>query len=174
MNAIRTTQALRLIQLGAEDIAALARGEGMSAFEKKMGLTCGSEPDEGDETSSPEFYQPYHASIQSDPENMIWYLPWQIIHKEDNAIIGGILFKGGPNGRGEVEVGYGLNGAYQNRGYMTQAVASILEWALDQPDVQAVVAETDKDNIASQRVVQKNGMRALRKTDAEVWWTTRP
>ena len=71
-------------------------------------------------------------------------------------MIGDACFKGLPES-GAPEVGYGLDADYWNRGYATEAADALCAWALAQPDVTAVEAETDPGNTASQRVLQKLG-----------------
>ncbi|MDU1892245.1 MAG: GNAT family N-acetyltransferase [Dysgonomonas sp.] len=52
---------------------------------------------------------------------------------------------------------------------MEQADA-MSRWALAQPDVKAVMAETLKENIASQRVLQKCGFILYREEGESLWW----
>jgi RimJ/RimL family protein N-acetyltransferase len=53
---------------------------------------------------------------------------------------------------------------------MTEAVIVLLHWALIQPMVTAVIAETDKNNKASQKVIGKVGMKFYYETEREIWW----
>ncbi|MBK8422210.1 MAG: GNAT family N-acetyltransferase [Anaerolineales bacterium] len=57
-----------------------------------------------------------------------------------------------------VELGYVVNKSFQGRGYMTETVRAIIDWAFQQPNVYRVFATTGVDNIASQRVMEKAGM----------------
>jgi len=104
------------------------------------------------------------------PEDHLWYTNWQISLNAYNQAIGSACFKGAPNGNGEVELGYGIDAAHRNNGYMTEAVAALSAWALWQPGVRAVVAETDRDNPASQRVCQKCGMNRSGETPGTFLW----
>lgn len=56
-----------------------------------------------------------------------------------------------------IEIGYGLKEEYRHHGYMTEAVKAITEWALSQESVKQVEAETDAENIASQKVLSRSG-----------------
>ena len=47
--------------------------------------------------------------------------------------------------------------AFRGRGFATEAVRALCQWALSRPGVQAVEAETEPGNAASQHVLQKNG-----------------
>ena len=89
------------------------------------------------------------------PENYIWYTLWFMELKDsENEIIGTLSFKG-IDDKGIVEIGYGINEVYGDRGYMTEAVRVVIKWASRQPDVKQIEAEAEKDNIASIRVLEK-------------------
>ncbi|MBQ9564560.1 MAG: GNAT family N-acetyltransferase, partial [Synergistaceae bacterium] len=53
--------------------------------------------------------------------------------------------------------GYGIAEEYRGWGYATEAVAAVVSWALRQPGVTRVEAETDAGNAASKRVLEKCG-----------------
>jgi RimJ/RimL family protein N-acetyltransferase len=58
---------------------------------------------------------------------------------------------------GQIHIGYGIASARQRRGHATGAVAALLAWAATDERVTSVSAETGLDNIASQRVLERNG-----------------
>ncbi len=89
------------------------------------------------------------------PDQWAWYSIW-IIERKDGSRVGDLCFKG-LNDDGSVEIGYGISTKYQGRGYATEAVDAMVTWALRQPEVKRVEAETEPDNIASQRVLEKCG-----------------
>lgn len=89
------------------------------------------------------------------PEQWDWYAVW-MIEQRDGAHVGELSFKG-LGADGSVEIGYGVGEAYQGRGYATEAVEAAVSWALRQPGVTRVEAETDPDNAASQRVLERCG-----------------
>jgi len=89
------------------------------------------------------------------PEQWEWYAMW-MIEREDGAHVGDLCFKGF-GADGSVEIGYGIDEEYQGNGYATEAVNALAAWALRQPGVKRVEAETDPDNAASQRVLEKCG-----------------
>ena len=89
------------------------------------------------------------------PDQWQWYAMW-MIELRDGTHIGDLCFKGlGANGT--VEIGYGILEEYQGRGYATEAVDAAVTWALQQPSVTRVEAETAPDNRVSQRVLEKCG-----------------
>lgn len=108
--------------------------------------------------------------VQNAPQYHTWYTYWVLVLKAEDRIVGGLGFKGPPDERGEVEIGYGMDDAERNKGYMTEAVAAMVRWALAQPDVASVRAETANTNVASMRVLQKVGFIAYRATDRYLYW----
>lgn len=91
-----------------------------------------------------------------DPENRIWYAPWRMTLQGSQTYLGDIDFKG-PAKNHAVEIGYGILPEHEGHGYTTEAVQAMTQWAFGQKDVVFVEAETDPDNKASQRVLEKSG-----------------
>ena len=89
------------------------------------------------------------------PNQWDWYAIW-MIELKDGSHIGELCFKG-LSADGIAEIGYGISEEYQNNGYATEAVSAVLEWAFSHSEIAAVEAETDTDNIASRRVLEKCG-----------------
>lgn len=99
-----------------------------------------------------------------------WYTFWLISIKNNHYVVGMVGFKGDPNDRGLVEIGYGINSYNQNRGFATEAVRSMIDWAFQHPTCKAVIAETELSNFASQRVLVKAGMDIFTETDHTFLW----
>jgi len=97
-------------------------------------------------------------SMKALPGQEEWASDW-FICLDSGAEIGGIGFKGSPDENGNVEIGYGIDEKYRKNGYATEAVNSVTAWALSQSGVKRVVAQTEPDNAASQRVLFKNGFK---------------
>lgn len=106
-------------------------------------------------------------NIERDPNNILFYTYWDIVLKSEKRLIGQIGFKGIPNGLGQIEIGYGIEEGYRNKGYTTEAVIKIMKWVFSQDiiPVKYVTACTDKENIASQKVLLKAGMRITNEDD---------
>lgn len=162
---VRKTERLRILCLDLKNMELLTRGIGEEEFEKKMGLVI-SKPDALDKELANEFYR----IALNNEKDRLWYRLWKFIHLEDNKKVGGALFKGAPNEKGEVEIGYGIVDEYQCQGYATEAIRETVTWALQQEGVLSVIAETEKDNIASQKVLQKVGMIKYDETDTDYLW----
>ena len=110
--------------------------------------------------SDPEMKQAYTEMLEgslSNPHKRIWYAIWNMeLKDEPGIIVGDFCFKGLSND-GVIEIGYGLKEEYLHQGYMTEAVKAITEWALSQDGVKQVEAETDAENMASQKVLFRSG-----------------
>jgi RimJ/RimL family protein N-acetyltransferase len=86
-----------------------------------------------------------------------------VLTADDGAevVIGDIGFHAPPDELGEVSIGFGIVPAARRHGYASEALRTLLRWALAQPEVRAVHADTDLVNLASQRVLQAAGMRLV-------------
>ena len=92
---------------------------------------------------------------------------YQVLLREDaldgaagaELVIGDVGFHAPPDDLGEVSVGFGIVPVARGRGYAVEALRAVLEWAVRQPEVRAVHADTDLVNLASQRVLVNAGMR---------------
>jgi RimJ/RimL family protein N-acetyltransferase len=90
---------------------------------------------------------------------------YRITHLADGRAIGGIGFKGPPDG-GCVEIGYGLTPSARGHGYAAEAAVALLAMAADH-GVSRVIAGTTPDNIASQRTLVRAGFHLVG-TDGEL------
>jgi RimJ/RimL family protein N-acetyltransferase len=84
---------------------------------------------------------------------------YQVLLRDEDVVIGDVGFHAPPDELGEVSVGFGIVPAARGRGYAVEALRALLDWALRQPEVRCVHADTDLVNLASQRVLVGAGMR---------------
>ncbi|WP_238652248.1 GNAT family N-acetyltransferase [Paenibacillus piscarius] len=111
-----------------------------------------------------------HTKVLQDEENYTWLTNWAVIHLEDQRLIGFLILKGAPNESGEVIVGYVLDERYRGQGYATEAMRQITAWIFNHPGAAWVIADTEKDNFASHRVLQHLGAEMYRETEDLLWW----
>lgn len=130
------------------------------ALQKKLGVSPLTEPRYGDAA----YDKRVRDSLQAVVEHMeksatgyLWRTFWQIVSKEHNSIVGEFNFHGPPSDNGEVEFGYVVRGDYRKHGYATEAVGTMARWVFRQRGVAALVADTQPDNAASRRVLEKSG-----------------
>lgn len=107
--------------------------------------------------------------VQADPANYLYYSFFFLIRKTDRVVVGSAAFKNPPDKKGEVEIGYGLGKAYEHNGYMTEAVKALCEFAAAQNSVASIIAETDWDGFASQRILECCGFKRYRQVES-IWW----
>jgi RimJ/RimL family protein N-acetyltransferase len=101
--------------------------------------------------------------------------PWdrcRVVDVDSGLTIGGIGFHRVPDDDGVVEIGYGIATSFQGRGAATQAVSALIDVAV-RGGARVVVAGTDADNLASQRVLEKNGFRRTADDGSELRWALR-
>lgn len=109
-------------------------------------------------------------AVADSPQNYFFSTLWTIISKKENQMVGDICFKGKPDTDGEIEIGYGIYDDFRRKGYMTEAIRAIAEWAFGQAGVKAIVAETEQANFASHKALQNNGFRRNKAAGDMVWW----
>jgi [ribosomal protein S5]-alanine N-acetyltransferase len=73
----------------------------------------------------------------------------------EGRLAGTCGFKGPPDEKGEVEIGYAVVEAEQRRGIATAAVRDLVNFAFADPRVTAVIAETLPGGLPSQKVLSK-------------------
>jgi RimJ/RimL family protein N-acetyltransferase len=108
--------------------------------------------------------------LAQDPADWLWRTFWQMVTRRVQLHVGELDFHGAPDSQGVVEFGYMVRPLHRNHGYATEAARALVDWALSQPGVTAVRAETDRDNLASQRVLQKLGALPDGDTPQRLWW----
>lgn len=113
----------------------------------------------------------FTLSRLKDPDyDPLYHTVWIAIDRQTGQIVADAKFKGEPDETGTVEIGYGTYPAFQRRGYMSEIVGGLVDWVSRQPNVRRIMADTDEDNLASQRVLQKNGFLFVEQLDGLIWW----
>lgn len=99
---------------------------------------------------------------------------WEIHWNATGEFVGGIGLFGPPNENGTTEVGYGVAPSYQRKGIATEALLGLIAGnSAYLPSWTTVVASTDHDNPASQKVLDKAGF-TFTHADDEKRYYTRP
>ena len=99
------------------------------------------------------------AWLEEAPDCVGWF-GWYAIAAGKGAaapvLVGGGGFLG-PTRDGVAQIGYSVLPQFQRQGYATEMVRGLLNWAVGQPGVTRIVAETEWTNPASVRVLEKTG-----------------
>jgi RimJ/RimL family protein N-acetyltransferase len=139
-----------------------------NSLEQELGLN------ETSRSISPELKEALEQTILSNvadtSKNYLYSTLWTLISKNDNKMVGDLCFVGAPNADGEIEIGYGTYDIFAGLGYMTEAVGGMISWAKKQPEILAIIADTEKQNIASFRVLEKNGFVKTGETETLLKW----
>jgi RimJ/RimL family protein N-acetyltransferase len=139
-----------------------------NSLEKELNLNVTSR------TISPELKEALEQTILPNvadkTKNHLYSTLWTAISKTENKMIGDLCIIGEPNSQGEIEIGYGTYEEFQNKGFMTEIVGGIIEWVKSQPTVKSIIASTDKTNIASYKVLQKNNFIKVGASDTSFKW----
>jgi ribosomal-protein-alanine N-acetyltransferase len=95
---------------------------------------------------------------------------WMVVLKSSNTIIGDVGFKGLPDRKGAVDIGYGIIESERKKGYALEATAGLINWAFIQPQVKVITARSLTDNIPSARVLQKLHFTSEAEHDSMIHW----
>ncbi len=105
------------------------------------------------------------------PDDQPWYTYWLIQVPPDRFGAGMIGYKGVPDKNGAVEIGYGIDTAFRNQGFMTEALQGIIRWAFQYPRCNRILApDTLRSNLASNRVLEKVGMQVYQEKRDSLSW----
>lgn len=96
---------------------------------------------------------------------------WLFIDKSSRCIIGDGGFKGIPNTKGEIDLGYGTVESKRRQGYTYEAVSALIKWAFSQSSVKVITADCLKNNTASFNLLRKLGMSQIRQDDKLIYFS---
>ena len=110
---------------------------------------------------------PAHKTI-SDTKNFIENIldkyqkkqiaPWGIELKDNGKFVGTIGFISWQTKSNCAEIGYALSKKYWGKGLVTEATKEIMTFGFNKMDLVRIQAKCISDNIASSKVMKKNGM----------------
>ena len=86
-----------------------------------------------------------------------WYALLKATDDTPRTLVGTGGFMGPPDGAGTVELGYSIADDWRGRGLAKELVAGLAQQAADTGMVRRLLAHTDPENLASQRVLLANG-----------------
>jgi [ribosomal protein S5]-alanine N-acetyltransferase len=160
MNLKIETGRLVLIAETAELAAAAeaGRGELAAALEAEV-------PEEWPPEGTADAMALFAARLRREPTLAGW-LAWYWVRPDPVTGSRTLIGDGGftsPPVDGTVATGYSLLPAYRGKGYATEAVRALVEWAFAHQEVRKVIAETLPDNKRSIRVLQRAGFMRARK-----------
>jgi len=151
MGQLLRTERLDLMLLEDVDARALAAGINRDGRPWAAGYPLGSTLLRAELTLA--------ASAQERPLGA--FGAYEVIRRADGQVIGDVGFMGPPDATGAVNVGCAITADARRQGYATEALAALLGWAREQPGLTCVLADTSRSNVASQRLLERVGMRRV-------------
>jgi len=151
---------LRLIPLDNQ-LLTIWNTEGRNAMEIRLGLNPSDwkiadlDQIETDDALQ-NFWLPMTAEYQG---NFFWFTTWDIVLTSKNTSIGGIGFAGYPDQEGVTMVGYFIDGNHREKGYATESLNCLINWAKLEPALKTIIADTPFFNLPSQNVLKKAGFK---------------
>ena len=83
---------------------------------------------------------------------------WKVVEKSSGAVIGSCGFAR-PHGTLEIELGYLFAQTAWGKGYATEIAAAAADYGFKKLGFREIIALTDEENTASQKVLEKIGFR---------------
>lgn len=99
------------------------------------------------------------TNLAHDPEGEGWY-GWALLANDGESqpprLVGVAALIGRPDDEGEVELAFGIGPEFKGRGYASEAVKALSDWALKH-GAKRVVTHLDAEDVGAQRILSKNG-----------------
>jgi RimJ/RimL family protein N-acetyltransferase len=123
--------------------------------------------------------------VQADIEEMAGRIPgepggwvqFSVEERDGGRLVGDVGISPAEGEPGVIKVGYTISPDVQGRGYATEAVQALVDYALHTLGAEVVRAYADADNTSSIRVAEKVGMRLIERFEHregdEVWYGVR-
>lgn len=105
------------------------------------------------------------------------WVQFSVEERDGARLVGDVGISPADGEPGVVKVGYTISPVVQGRGYATEAVQALVDYALNTLGAEVVRAYADADNTPSIRVAEKVGMRLIERFEHrdgdEVWFGVR-
>ena len=85
-----------------------------------------------------------------------WFVRF-IVLQESREVIGSTSFHGAPDSEGIIEIGLGIEPAFQGKGYAKESLQAMWRWAVSFPEVRTLRYTVSPDNLPSVAVIKYFG-----------------
>lgn len=151
MDGVLHTARLELVLLKPEEARDLAAGRNANGYPWADGYPLGSTLLRAELTAA--------AAAQQRPLGP--FGTYQLVRRADDRVIGDVGFMGPPDATGAVSVGCAITEDARGQGYGTEALSALLDWVRRQSGLTCVLADTTRSNLASQRLLERVGLRRI-------------
>ena len=154
------SERLRLIPLDNQ-LLTIWNNEGRNKMELRLGLNPSDwQIADFDQIETEDALQNFWLPMtDQNPIDFFWFTSWDIVLTSENTAIGGIGFAGFPDQEGVTMVGYFIDGNHREKGYATEALNCLIDWAKLEPALKSIIADTPFFNLPSQNVLKKAGFK---------------
>jgi RimJ/RimL family protein N-acetyltransferase len=90
--------------------------------------------------------------VKVDPSLNKWFVRF-IVLQESREVIGSTSFHGAPDSEGMIEIGLGIEPAFQGKGYAKESLQAMWRWAVGFPEVKTLRYTVSPDNLPSIAVI---------------------
>ena len=94
--------------------------------------------------------------VAADPDSAPYLLRLAVL-RERGEIIGSAGFHDLPDERGMIEIGFGIEPAFRERGYGRELLHGMWHWVIEQPGVRVLRYSVSVSNVVSQHIVRSLG-----------------
>jgi ribosomal-protein-alanine N-acetyltransferase len=150
MASVITTKRLRLVPMTHE--CTTAKPEDREPIARAAGATV---PERWPvEHYDQEVLDQMREVLEHDPEH-----EWVLRYIVAGDVVAGMFGAGTPDAEGRIFIGYSVLPEMQRRGYASEALEAVIEWAFARPEVRIVAGETYPHLLASIRTMERCGLR---------------
>ena len=165
MNNSILTQRLQLIPLNLNQLELVLQD--VEAFETSLNITMMRELIT--ERVRRALWIKIDKMQKADVSQHDWLTYWLVVIRDENVGAGMLGFKGFPDEEGSTEIGYGIDPAYQGKGYMSEAIRALVDWAFTHSFCSVITASA-VENPASSRLLERLGARLVNSSDHSTSW----
>ncbi len=103
------------------------------------------------------------GQLAVDPTVHAWLGRGMVLTEDDGSrrVIGSVGFHGPPDAQGRLEVGYSVDPVYRRRGYASESVKVLFDWAHREHGISRFVASISPDNEPSLRLTAAYGFQKV-------------
>jgi ribosomal-protein-alanine N-acetyltransferase len=91
---------------------------------------------------------------------------WYIVQASPALLVGSIGLAGRPDDSGAVECAWAMLPAFERKGYATEAMGGLIDWAFSHAEVRRIRAQAPRKLAAAIRVLERNGLSHVGDGDA--------
>jgi len=162
-NKIRSYHTERLELIAATLVHINAELNDINLFSTMLNAVVNNEWPPGEYDKNAQEY--FRDLLLKSGENLVGWLGWYAIkpseEKQPAVLIGAGGYFGPPSETGELEIGYSVVPSYKKKGYATEIVKALVAIASKDSRVKRILARTTDSNIASCKVLEKNGFKQI-------------